>query len=69
MHTHFSENNFSKPGMCPKPAFGWLWVRASFKNSDVEQVCSSQQGHCEKGCVIHGDGQEITAIVGQLQKF
>ena len=29
IHTHTSENNFKKPGVCPQPAM--LWVRAWFK--------------------------------------
>jgi len=27
-HTHFLENNFSKPGTCPQPAFGQQWAHA-----------------------------------------
>ena len=34
-HAHFSENNFSKPGVHQQLAFGQLWVHAWFKKYEL----------------------------------
>ena len=31
-NTHFLENNFRKPGVCPQPTYSWLWARAWLTN-------------------------------------